>query len=310
MVPSENKYLYNGKELQDELLGSVNLDWYDYGARMYDPALGRFHTMDPLSEIYSYQSPFAYAANNPISNIDFMGMSPLGVGGDVKYTVNGMEISPEMAGMFMETYVDDDPKGNNQKTNSRSKRKSKSKNESDSHLDEIGGTLEVVGFALVEVAKGSGRYATVLITRDGRAVAVSGQSAYNRFLATGNYKTPALKSMAKNISKHASELGLAGNTARFTGTTLAGFSIGRDIIRFRNGKISGETFTVNTLTTGVAEVVGISISGLTGSVMGATVGAHLYLGYKATKAFHQGLWNWMDTNFNPTNWNSVYNLGL
>ncbi len=34
MVPSENKYLYNGKELQAELLGSVNKDWFDYGGRL------------------------------------------------------------------------------------------------------------------------------------------------------------------------------------------------------------------------------------------------------------------------------------
>ena len=31
-VLSDNKYLYNGKELQDEQLGGVNLDWYDYGS--------------------------------------------------------------------------------------------------------------------------------------------------------------------------------------------------------------------------------------------------------------------------------------
>jgi len=71
MVLSENKYLYNGKELQDELLGSVNLDWYCYGARMYDPALGRWHVPDPMQQFYS---PYVYAANDPISNIDPSGM--------------------------------------------------------------------------------------------------------------------------------------------------------------------------------------------------------------------------------------------
>jgi len=66
-----NKYLYNGKELQDDF----GLDWYDYGARFYDAGLGRFHTVDPLSEKYSFQSPFVYGANNPVRFIDYMGMS-------------------------------------------------------------------------------------------------------------------------------------------------------------------------------------------------------------------------------------------
>jgi RHS repeat-associated protein len=49
----------------------------DYGARFYDPEIGRFHSVDLLSEVYSFQSPYAYAANDPIQYIDYMGMGPL-----------------------------------------------------------------------------------------------------------------------------------------------------------------------------------------------------------------------------------------
>ncbi len=56
-----NFYLYNGKELQSDL----GLDWYDYGARFYDPQLGRFHTQDRFAEKYFSMSPYQYGANNP-----------------------------------------------------------------------------------------------------------------------------------------------------------------------------------------------------------------------------------------------------
>ncbi len=63
-------YLYNGKELDEET------GLYYYGARYYDPRISIFYGVDPLAEKYSFQSPFAYAANNPIGLIDFNGMNP------------------------------------------------------------------------------------------------------------------------------------------------------------------------------------------------------------------------------------------
>lgn len=72
---SDNKYLYNGKELQDEQLGGINLDLYDYNLRFYDPALARFTTQDPLAEEFSSWTPYHYVHNNPINLVDPTGMS-------------------------------------------------------------------------------------------------------------------------------------------------------------------------------------------------------------------------------------------
>lgn len=64
------KYKYNGKEYQDEL----GLNMYDYGARNYDPALGRWMNIDPKAEKYFNHSPYTYVLNNPVFCIDPNGM--------------------------------------------------------------------------------------------------------------------------------------------------------------------------------------------------------------------------------------------
>ena len=64
--PSMQPYKYNGKEF-DEMNG---WDTYDYGARGYYPASGRFMTVDPHAEKYYSISPYAYCMGNPVNAID------------------------------------------------------------------------------------------------------------------------------------------------------------------------------------------------------------------------------------------------
>ena len=59
-------YMYNGKEL-DRTYG---LDWHDYGARHYDAALLRWHTVDPLCEKYYHLSPYVFCGNNFVNAFD------------------------------------------------------------------------------------------------------------------------------------------------------------------------------------------------------------------------------------------------
>ncbi|MTI23396.1 RHS repeat-associated core domain-containing protein, partial [Fulvivirga kasyanovii] len=70
VTAKENRYLYNGKERINEL----DLNWYDYGARMYMPEIGRWNGVDPLADDYTPISVYAYVANNPLSLVDPNGM--------------------------------------------------------------------------------------------------------------------------------------------------------------------------------------------------------------------------------------------
>ena len=86
-------YKYNGKELDH----TSGLDWYDYGARMYDPALAQWNTVDPLTEKYYYSSLYNYCLNKPIGNLDPDGRKVRPAGG------------PELA-MIMNTLSEQDKK--------------------------------------------------------------------------------------------------------------------------------------------------------------------------------------------------------
>ena len=70
-VGSGYRYGFNGKEKDKETSGTST---YDYGFRIYNPALSRFLSVDPLSREYPWNSSFAFAENSPIEFIDLDGL--------------------------------------------------------------------------------------------------------------------------------------------------------------------------------------------------------------------------------------------
>ena len=82
---SKNKYLYNGKEIQDDKLNGAFFGMYDYGARFYDAQIGRWHSVDPKAQRYIDISVFGYCANNPIKFKDPNGK-------ELVYYGNGAEV--------------------------------------------------------------------------------------------------------------------------------------------------------------------------------------------------------------------------
>ena len=72
---SEYRYGFNGKEKDDDgEFGSITN--YDYGFRIYNPAVGKFLSVDPLTREYPWYTPYQFAGNAPIVARDLDGAEP------------------------------------------------------------------------------------------------------------------------------------------------------------------------------------------------------------------------------------------
>ncbi len=70
------RYGFNGKELdKSNEFGTANV--YDYGFRIYNPSIGRFLSVDPLTRSYAELTPYQFASNTPIWAVDLDGLEAL-----------------------------------------------------------------------------------------------------------------------------------------------------------------------------------------------------------------------------------------
>ncbi len=68
---SKYRYGFNGKEEDPSFSSLTN---YDYGFRIYNPSIGRFLSVDPLTRSYAWYTPYQFAGNKPIIAIDLDGL--------------------------------------------------------------------------------------------------------------------------------------------------------------------------------------------------------------------------------------------
>lgn len=99
VTDADNRWRFSGKEEQAFLgtnpqTGTPNVPYIDYGARMYDPATGRWLAPDPLAEKYCGISPYAYCGNNPVNFIDMNGMDwyTINSNGEITFLIKSVRI--------------------------------------------------------------------------------------------------------------------------------------------------------------------------------------------------------------------------
>jgi RHS repeat-associated protein len=101
LMTSTNRYLFSGKEKQT----TAEINYMDFGSRMYDDFLGRWFTHDPQSYRRPWESPYGYCGGNPVSRIDENGefwhlIVGAIIGGVINWATNGAKFNAKGLGFF------------------------------------------------------------------------------------------------------------------------------------------------------------------------------------------------------------------
>jgi RHS repeat-associated protein len=282
-----NKYLYNGKEYQDGL----GLDWYDYGARFYDPQIGRWTTPDPLTENSVGGNPYIYALNSPMRYIDPNGLDA---------TLYGAEAQEEF-------------KKEQDRYNARHNNEKKDKKEKGHELNSLIAhpVSEVIGIELIQVPNqanlAGANYSTILVTSDGKYITVGGVREFERLLSLRGYSKPLMKKVLDLIVRYGKPLEILGKTTEEVSPYgIATYDIVKDCLEYKNKdqKLPIDMFDlgIGVGSTTLGAIVGGTVGGPAGAIVGGVIDLNLKNAYKAFKSFYNDTSNWWNNVTNPANW--------
>jgi RHS repeat-associated protein len=277
-VGVKNKYLYNGKELNEDF----GLDWLDYGFRWYDPSIGRFTGVDPISDQFAWVSTYNYAENEPIAHIDLWGLQ--------KVKPEDEEI-PDPCPCIPTP----DPGPGHREPENREPENMESSDKL--NLGKIGLSFEIVG---------AGQETLSFLLAESQSSNLYSQG-YRKGLNNTNYLLKGrnlslfgnqlMTKWTRPVSQFTKYANIGSHIGKF-GTFAGAVSIGFDFQDYRAGKISLERVGFRAIGVGASAFAGFRIGG----PFGALISTEFYMIDQTLIPAGRQMLIEAKRSFNPSNW--------
>ena len=239
------KYKFGGKEYDD----TFNINTYDFGARNYDPALGRWMNLDPLAEAMRRHSPYNYAFDNPVYFIDPDGMFPTD-----SYGMSTATGAVDVIGGFDVNTVDGEGNILSTEYHANINDANNAASAIDATIDHSGGGGDTGGGASLTNKRNVGGVAGLSMGADGVGEVDSGNKnpllSNSKAAVSTMGKFFSLGSMGMSYSDWAkgggATTGVLSKYLRTFGRVGLGATVGLDYMAYKDGQMGGGEFFSNT----------------------------------------------------------------